>query len=77
MRGVPVLELYGAASCPFMAEMRSQLESEGRPFIEYDLETDDAARIRLVTMTGQRMVPTLVQDGRVIAVGWHGRVCLV
>ena len=77
MRDVPVLELYGAASCPFTAEMRSQLECEGRPFIEYDLETDDAARIRLVTMTGQRMVPTLVQDGRVIAVGWHGRVCLV
>jgi glutaredoxin len=77
MRDVPVLELYGAASCPFTAEMRSQLEYEGRPFVEYDLETDDAARIRLVTMTGQRMVPTLVQDGRVIAVGWHGRVCLV
>ena len=76
-REAPVLELYGAASCPFTAEMRAHLEYERRPFVEYDLETDDAARIRLVTMTGQRMVPTLVEEGRVVAVGWHGRASMV
>jgi glutaredoxin 3 len=72
-----VLELYGAASCPFTAEMRSQLEYEQRLFVEYDIERDRPARERLVSLTGQRMVPTLVHDGRVVAVGWHGRGCLV
>ena len=72
-----VLELYGAASCPFTAEMRSQLEYDGQPFVEYDVETDRPARERLASLTGQRMVPALVHDGRVVAVGWHGRGCLV
>jgi mycoredoxin len=72
-----VLELYGAASCPFTAEMRSQLEYDGRPFVEYDVESDQEAHGRLVTLTGERLVPVLVDEGRVVAVGWHGRGCLV
>jgi mycoredoxin len=72
-----ILHLYGAASCPFTAEMRSQLEYEERLFVEYDVETDRLARERLVSLTGQHMVPALVHDGRVVAVGWHGRGCLV
>ena len=72
-----ILELYGAASCPFTDEMRSQLEYEERLFVEYDVERDRTARERLMRLTGQRMVPALVRDGRVVAVGWHGRGCLV
>ena len=74
---VHVLELYGARSCPFTAEMRSQLDCEDRPYVEYDVESDPAARERLVSLTGQRLVPALVDGSRVIAVGWHGRGCLV
>ena len=72
-----VLELYGAASCPFTAEMRSQLEYDRRVFVEYDVESDSAAKERLLSITGQRLVPALVDGGRVVAVGWHGRGCLV
>jgi mycoredoxin len=74
---MPKLELYGAGSCPFTDELREQLEWEGRPFIEYDVETDEAARARMVKLTGGRMVPVLVQDGRVVVIGRHGRGCIV
>jgi glutaredoxin 3 len=72
-----VVELYGAASCPFTAEVRAQLEYEGRRYVEYDAESDSAARARLVSLTGETLVPALIESGRVIAVGWHGRGCRV
>jgi len=71
------LELYGASSCPFTGELRQQLEWEGRVFVEYDVEADTAARARLVEVTGGRMVPALIEDGRVLSVGWRGRGCYV
>jgi mycoredoxin len=69
------LELYGASHCPFTADLREQLEWEGRRFVEYDVEADQAARARLVALTGARMVPALIEDGRVVAIGWRGRGC--
>ena len=71
------LELYGASHCPFTADLREQLEWEGRTFVEYDVEADAAARARLVALTGERMVPALIEDGRVVAMGWRGRGCAV
>jgi mycoredoxin len=71
------LELYGSSRCPFTTELRERLEWEGRPFVEYDVDADRDANARLVTITGGRMVPALVEDGRVVAVGWQGRGCTV
>jgi mycoredoxin len=72
------LELFGSAACPFTAELREQLEWDGREFEDRDVETDAAAFARMVALTGGRTaVPVLVEDGRVIQVGWQGRSCLV
>ena len=71
------VELYGARGCPFTAELREQLEWEGMSFVEYDVETDLAARARLVALTGARVVPALVEQGRIVSVGWRGRSCAV
>ena len=71
------LELYGSSRCPFTTELREQLEWEGRTFIEYDVDADQDAHARLVAITGGRMVPALVEHGRVVAVGWQGRGCTV
>jgi glutaredoxin len=75
---MPDLELYGAAGCPYTGEMREWLEWKGREFAEYDVENDGQARERLRSLLQPPFsVPVLVQDGKVIQVGWQGRSCVV
>ena len=70
-------ELFGARSCQFTQELREWLEFKGRDFIEYDVEADAEALSRLQALTkGQRMVPVLVEDGKVVQIGWQGRGCV-
>ncbi|HEX3370729.1 MAG TPA: Uxx-star family glutaredoxin-like (seleno)protein [Candidatus Cybelea sp.] len=72
------LELYGTRACPYTAEMRSDLEWEGRPFVEYDVEADAEARGRLFSLVeGAVSVPVLVDEGRIVQVGWKGQGCYV
>ena len=72
------LELFGAARCPHTSEMRDWLEWKRSDFIEYDVEADPAARARLREIArGQRTVPILVEDGKVIQVGWQGHGCMI
>lgn len=72
------LELFGAARCPHTQEMREWLEWQGRDFVEYDVDIDAVARRRLRDLsTGQRSVPVLVEDDKVIHVGWQGRTCMI
>ena len=75
---MPSLELYGTAGCPYTSEMRERWEWKGREFIEYDVETDDGARERMSRLAQAPFtVPLLVEDGKVIQVGWQGRACVV
>jgi len=72
------LELYGTASCPYTEELREWLEWTRKQFVEYDIEADAEARERLRALDNSLMtVPILVEDGKVIQVGWHGRGCIV
>jgi glutaredoxin len=75
---VPRLELYGTAGCPHTGEMREWLEWKRSEFVEYDVEADPVARRRMCEITrGQRTVPILVEDGKVVQVGWQGHGCIV
>jgi glutaredoxin len=75
---VATLELYGTARCPHTGEMREWLEWKRSEFVEYDVEVDPAARVRMLEMSGgQRTVPILVEDGKVVQVGWQGHGCIV
>jgi glutaredoxin 3 len=72
------LELFGTAGCPYTSEMREWLEWKGKDFIEYDVEADPEARDRLRSLVQPPYsVPVLVQEGKVIQVGWQGRSCVV
>ena len=72
------LELFGSAACPHTQEMREWLEWRGEEFVEYNVELDRAARHRMRALTGgQRTVPVLVEDGKVVQVGWQGLGCIV
>lgn len=58
--------------------MREWLEWQRRDFVEYDVEADPAARRRMGELAGgQRSVPVLVEDNKVLQIGWQGRVCIV
>ena len=72
------LELFGTARCPHTSEMRDWLEWKQSDFVEYDVEADSAARMRMREVAGgQRTVPILVEDGKIVQVGWQGRGCIV
>ncbi len=71
------LELYGTKTCPHTAELREDLELRGRAFTEYDVEDDREAFERMRALCGGGAVPVLVEDGRVVQVGYGGRSCFV
>jgi glutaredoxin len=74
----PRYELYGTVRCPYTQEMRDWLELRNLDFVEYDVESDAAALERMKAVAdGQRSVPVLVEEGRVVQVGWQGRSCIV
>jgi glutaredoxin len=75
---MPNLELFGTAGCPYTSEMREWLEWSGREFMEYDIEVDSLARERLrLFAQAPFAVPLLVENGKVVQVGWQGRSCVV
>ena len=72
------LELYGTARCPYTQDMRDWLEFNRRNFVEYDVEADPEARRRMRELDGSlRKVPVLVEDGKVVQIGWQGHGCMV
>jgi glutaredoxin len=75
---VATLELFGTARCPHTQEMREWLEWKRCDFVEYDVEADSTALHRMREFTpGQRSVPVLVEEGKVVQIGWQGRSCFV
>ena len=71
-------ELFGTNRCPHTQDMREWLEWKRSDFVEYDVEADPAAREKMRAVAGgQRVVPLLVEDGKVVQVGWQGRTCVV
>jgi glutaredoxin len=74
---VAKLELFGTARCPHTQDMRDWLEWQRRDFVEYDVDKDTNARTRMLDLSAQRSVPVLVEDNKVIQVGWQGRTCMI
>ena len=72
------LELYGTAACPYTQDMRDWLEFNRRDFVEYDVEADPEARRRMRELDSTlHKIPVLVENGKVVQVGWQGRGCMV
>jgi glutaredoxin 3 len=75
---VATLELYGSSQCPYTRELRDWLEWTRKDFVEYDVDADPEASARMRALnSGGRNVPVLIEDGKVIQVGWQGRSCVV
>jgi glutaredoxin len=75
---VPKVELFGSAGCEHTQSMRDWLEWRGVAFVEFNVDVDPSARLRMKTLGGgQRIVPMLVEDGAVAQIGWQGRGCVI
>ena len=75
---MPRLEIYGTSGCPYTQEMREWLDWLGHEFDEYDVEHDRDARERLRLLAANlHTVPVLVEEGKVVQIGWQGRGCTV
>jgi arsenate reductase-like glutaredoxin family protein len=72
-----MLELYGSSSCRYTTEVRERLQWDNLHYVEYDVDTDRAARARLHQLTPTAVVATLVENGAVVQIGWQGRSCAV
>jgi len=58
--------------------MREWLELRGADFVEFDVESDALAFDRMRALFDPPYtVPVLVEDGKVLQKGWHGRACVV
>jgi glutaredoxin 3 len=72
------IELYTTAGCPYSEAAREDLEWRGVEFVEFDVEKDEQARMRMLELTGgTRTVPVIVEEGKPVQVGWMGRGCAV
>jgi mycoredoxin len=55
------LTMYSTTWCGYCARLKSQLTREGIPFVEVDIEQDEAAAARVMAVNGgNQTVPTLV-----------------
>jgi glutaredoxin 3 len=71
-----VLELFGSPSCPYTAQLRDDLQWRGEPFVEHDIDADERAYARMLSLTGgDRMIPVLSDGERIVQVGYEGRGC--
>ena len=67
------LVLYMKPGCPWCEEQRERFRSQGVEWEEVDAKADPVARQELIRYTdGTRTVPTVVEDGQVISVGFDG-----
>jgi monothiol glutaredoxin len=67
------LVMYMKPGCPWCEEQRERFRSQGVEWEEIDAQADPAARADLIRFTdGTRTVPTVVEDGHVISVGFDG-----
>lgn len=71
-------ELFGTSTCQHTSELRDWLDMRRADFTEFDVESDQDARQRMRAYVGMaRTVPVLVEDGKVVQIGWQGRGCVV
>ncbi len=58
------IQVYSKQNCPYCVQAKRLLDKKGIPYEEIDVEGDDAKRLWLVEVTGQKTVPQIFADGR-------------
>ncbi|BDG07362.1 glutaredoxin 3 [Anaeromyxobacter paludicola] len=58
------VEIYTKKVCPYCTSAKRLLDKKGVRYAEVDVEDDDAKRLWLVEVTGQRTVPQIFAAGK-------------
>jgi len=58
--------VYTTPTCGFCHQVKAHLNQQGVSFTEYDVSQDPQAAAEMVRLSGQRGVPVVLIDGRVV-----------
>jgi glutaredoxin 3 len=67
-----MLELYVKDGCPYCRKQIEQLDQEGISYQLRNVSRDKAALKELRERYGAKIVPVLVEDGKVKSMGYQG-----
>lgn len=60
------LQIYSTVTCPWCDKAKAWMKSEGIPYEEIDVTTDEVKQQELIALTHQRTVPVLVHRGEFV-----------
>jgi glutaredoxin-like YruB-family protein len=60
------VKVYSTPTCPWCTVTKNYLKSRNVPFEDIDVTRDRAAAVDMVQKSGQRGVPVIEIDGRII-----------
>ena len=65
--------MYVKPGCPWCEKQRARFREQGVQWEEVDATADPDTRAELIRLThGTRTVPTVVEDGVVVSIGFDG-----
>jgi glutaredoxin 3 len=68
------LVIYTKPGCPYCQKARDHYTEKGVPFDDRNAQDNLAYRREMLRFSGgDPTVPVIVQDGRLVQVGWEGR----
>ena len=60
----PSVEIYSTSWCGYCEKAKNFFRAKGIDFVEYDIEKDDQAARRMMSLTNRRAVPFVVINGQ-------------
>jgi len=69
-----MLTIYTKPGCPYCQKAREHYNANGVPFEDRNAQDNPEYRREMLAYTGgDRTVPTIVEDGKLLQIGWEGR----
>ena len=63
--------IYTIPDCPYCKAAKDDLRQRGVPYREIDVSSDPEARKEMITLSGDTLVPVIVEGGK-LAKGFDG-----
>jgi len=66
------ITIYTKTGCPYCSKAMDEYRNKGIPFKEVNTSLDSSARELVKQKYGANKVPVIVEDGKLVAVGYNG-----